>query len=538
MGFRMPSRDFWDGARTHALVVGYCAGCRRYQHPSVVWCASCRNEVVARSVSGDGHVVAVTVNHHRWTDWLELPYVVAIVTLDDAPGVRLTTNIVACEPEDVVIGLSVRVRFVERAGLVVPAFAPRDDDRQVGSAVVPEPLAPGIRRQVGHQFEDDVAVTGIGSSAVGRGLDRSPRGLVIDACLAAMDDAGLSPAEVDGLCGYPGPEGMPGLSQGGVRAVMQDLGIRPIWHAAGSETPGQTGPVIAAMLAVSAGLCRHVLCVSATAQSAPPAKEAVRRGPGPFGADDELQWRLPYGAVSPAHWIALSASHYLHRYGVDRSALGWVAITARDHATRNPDAVFRTPLSMDDYLDARVISTPFGLYDCDVPCDGAYAVVISRRDEAANLRQPPVRVEAVGTRIEEPQSWDQGTLTHQPNVFGPARHLWSRTDLRPADVKAAQLYDGFTFNALTWLEALGFCGIGEAGDFVDGGRRIGRGGDLPLNTHGGQLSAGRSNGYGALLEAVRQIRGTAGGSQVEDADVVVASSGGGIPANCLLLTAG
>jgi acetyl-CoA acetyltransferase len=190
---------------------------------------------------------------------------------------------------------------------------------------------------------------------------------------------------------------------------------------------------------------------------------------------------------------------------------------------------------MDDYLSARPVSTPFGLYDCDVPCDGAIAVVVSAAETAPDLRRPPIRFEAAGTQIVERVSWDQSTLAHEPQVLGPAAHLWTRTDLRPSDVDLALLYDGFTFNCVSWLEGLGFCGIGEAADFLDGGTRIARDGELPLNTHGGQLSHGRTHGFGLLQEAVVQLRHDAGERQVTDAEVAVVSSGGLTPSSALLL---
>ena len=144
-------------------------------------------------------------------------------------------------------------------------------------------------------------------------------------------------------------------------------------------------------------------------------------------------------------------------------------------------------------------------------------------------------IEAVGSQITEPQSWDQGTITHQPNIFGPAKHLWSRTELRTHDVDVAELYDGFTFNAVSWLEGLGFCAPGQAREFLDEGRRISLTGDLPLNTHGGQLSAGRTNGYGNIHEAVLQLRGHAEQRQIAGAKVAAVSSGGGIAASAMLL---
>jgi acetyl-CoA acetyltransferase len=173
-----------------------------------------------------------------------------------------------------------------------------------------------------------------------------------------------------------------------------------------------------------------------------------------------------------------------------------------------------------------------------VPCDGAVAIVVSSVETARDLRQRPILVEAVGTKVDERQSWDQGTITHLPNVFGPAAHLWSRTTLTPDDVDVAELYDGFSFNCLSWLEALGFCGVGEAADFLDGGRRIALDGELPLNTHGGQLSGGRTHGYGFLHEAVVQLRGDGGDRQVPGARVAAVSAGGGVPAGAFLLRRG
>jgi acetyl-CoA acetyltransferase len=155
--------------------------------------------------------------------------------------------------------------------------------------------------------------------------------------------------------------------------------------------------------------------------------------------------------------------------------------------------------------------------------------------DSLELGMSPVLVEAVGTQIIERVEWDQSTLTREPQVLGQSAHLWSRTSLRPADVDVAELYDGFTFNCLSWIEALGFCGIGEAADFLDGGKNIARDGVLPLNAHGGQLSHGRTHGMGLVHEAVVQLRGEGGPRQVPGARVAVASSGGLTPSGVLLL---
>jgi len=160
---------------------------------------------------------------------------------------------------------------------------------------------------------------------------------------------------------------------------------------------------------------------------------------------------------------------------------------------------------------------------------------VSDATVAVDLPKPAVRIEAIGSQILERVSWDQGTVTHEPQVLGQAAHLWSRTNLRPGDVDLALVYDGFTFNAISWLEGLGFCGLGEANDWIDKGKRIALDGDLPVNPHGGQLSEGRTHGFGFIYEAVVQLRHEADERQVPGARTAVVTSGGGTPSGVLLL---
>ncbi|MDG2026068.1 MAG: thiolase family protein [Acidimicrobiales bacterium] len=390
------------------------------------------------------------------------------------------------------------------------------------------------------RFEHDVVLSGIGKSAVGRRLDRDPLALVRDAAEVALADAGLTMADIDGLSTAPGPlPGPPmGYTVGGIEVLTELLGVRPTWFAASPETMGHAGPIIDGALAVSAGLCRHVLSIRATWEGTHRRLLAEGELPAPGGGrvTGRAQWHSPFGAMSPANWIAMQATNHMATYGTTKEQLGALALNARANAARNPDAIYRDPLTMDDYLGARLVSTPFGLYDCDVPCDGAVAVIISSVDTIADLRAP-VRLDAVGTAMTERFSWDQGTMEHEPMVAGPAEHLWTRTDLTPADVDVAQLYDGFTFNCLSWLEALGFCEVGDGGPFVEGGDRIALDGELPLNTSGGQLSEGRLHGFGLVHEAVVQLRGDGDERQVPGSpEVCVVSTGGGHPGGALLLT--
>ena len=485
-------------------------------------------------------VVGYTVNQHQWHPDFPPPYIIAIVAIDEDPRVRLTTNLVDVDPADVCVGLTVEVRFEHVEDVWLPVFTPRTDGSGVGPLPADEIAADHVRPMpTDDKFESKVALTGIGMSRIGRRLGVDPLSLTIEACRRAVSDAGLTMADIDGLSTYPGGAAAGGHAEGGITALEESLRLRPTWFNGGAETPGQGGSVVAAMLAVAAGLCRHVLCFRTVWESTwtdrqrlqPPSGSGSGRVEGDF-----TTWRLPFGAMSAANWIAMNASNHFERYGTTRDALGAIAVNARRNAGLNPNAVYREPMTMADYYGGRMITSPFGLYDCDVPCDGAIAVVVSAREVSRDLRHPPVLVDAVGTQIIDRVSWDQGTLSHEPQTIGPAAHLWSRSSLRPEDVDVAELYDGFTFNCLSWIEALGFCGIGEAGDFLADPGRIALDGQLPLNTFGGQLSAGRTHGYGFLHEAVVQLRGDGGERQVDGAEVAVVSTGGGTPGGCFLFT--
>jgi acetyl-CoA acetyltransferase/uncharacterized OB-fold protein len=525
---------FWTSGADGRLRVQGCRDCGQLVHPPVPICPKCRSRSWEPTVvSGHATVVGFTVNAHVWLPGFDPPYVVANVALAEDPSVRLTTNIVACPPDEVHIGQEVTVRFEAHEDVWIPLFEPTGATDPVDR--VPEPERPRPRPPLGAgRFEHRAVLSGIGRAGLGRRLMVDPLSLTVDACLQAVADAGLRLEDIDGLSTYPGGA-LGGMSEGGVTAVEEALRLRPTWFNGGGEIPGPGGAVIAAMLAVAGGLCRHVLCFRTVWESTYAALglgagRAGGRVSGSFG-----EWRFPFGAMSAAHWIAMNANQYLHRYGATREVLGWIALNGRANAGRNPAAIYRDPMTMEDYLSARPITSPFGLYDCDVPCDASIAVVVSDASVAADLPKPAVRVEAVGTQILERVSWDQDTVTHEPQVLGQSAHLWTRTSLRPDDVDLALVYDGFTFNAVSWLEGLGFCGIGEAKDWLDGGRRIAPDGDLPVNPHGGQLSEGRTHGFGFIYEAVTQLRREAGERQVAQAATAVVTTGGGTPSGVLLL---
>ncbi len=531
---------FWTAGADGQLRFRECRACQALIHPPAPVCRYCRSrDIGVRDVSGRATLAGFTVNHRFSIPGMPAPYVVAQVAIAEDPRVRLTTNIVDSDPEALELGQQVQVVFEQVDDVWLPLFRPVpgvDPGPLPDDAIAPERFGEHVRPMLTtEKFEDKVALTGIGMSKIGRRQMLPPLSLTIDACEAAIADAGLTFADIDGLSTYPGGGNLGGFGEGGVTALEAALGIRPTWHNGGIETFGPGGSVIAAMLAVSAGLARHVLCFRTLWEAT--FNEQMKQGKIVPSGGRTTGWQWPFGATSAAHTLALNAQRHFHRYGTTKETLGWIALNQRANAALNPTAIYRDPMTMEDYLGARPITTPFGLYDCDVPCDGAVAVIVSAVDAARDLAKPPVLVEAVGTQIIEPIDWDQSTLTHEPQVLGQAAHLWTRTSLRPSDVDVAELYDGFTMNCLSWIEALGFCGIGEAREFLDGGRNIARDGVIPLNTHGGQLSHGRTHGMGLLHEAVTRLRGEAGARQVADARVGVVSSGGLTPSGVILLRA-
>jgi acetyl-CoA acetyltransferase/uncharacterized OB-fold protein len=533
---------FWTAGADGRLRIQDCGSCSSLIHPPQPVCRYCGgHRMGVRTLSGYATLIGFTVNHRFSLPGLPAPYTVAQVAVEEDPRVRLTTNLVGCDPAELVLGMRMQVVFQQEGDVWLPLFRPATDQGEPAALpsdeVEPERIHTLIRPPVTtERFEDKVALTGIGASQSGRRLMRSPLALTVEACERAVADAGLTMADIDGLATYPGAGQVGGFGEGGLTLLEGAMGIRPTWHNGGSETFGPSGSIVAAMLAVAAGLARHVLCYRTVWE--PTYGELLKQGRAmPLGGPRTTSWLVPFGATSAAHTLAQNAQRHFHRYGTTRETLGWIALNQRANAALNPAAVYRDPLTMDDYLTARPITTPFGLYDCDVPCDASIAVVVSAKDAARDLAKPPVLVAAVGSQIAERTEWDQSTLTHEPQVLGQAAHLWSRTVLRPADVDVALLYDGFTFNCLSWIEALGFCGIGEAKDFLDGGKNIARDGLMPLNTHGGQLSHGRTHGMGLVQEAVVQLRGEAGPRQVPGARVAVVSSGGLTPSGVLLLRA-
>jgi acetyl-CoA acetyltransferase len=385
-----------------------------------------------------------------------------------------------------------------------------------------------------------VAISGAGQSAVGRPSPKSALALTVDTCLAAIADAGLSVDDIDGLSTYPGAiDNGSGFAPIGISETRVALNLKLTWTSGSAlDGPGHMSAIFNAIAAISAGLVRHVLVFRTVAEATARAKVhhagvvggGVNAAARIWGAN---QWTIPYNALNACPWFAVFAQRHFHQYGTTSEQLGQVAINGRRMAALNPNAIYRAPITIDDYLAAPFIATPLRRLDCDAHIDGSTALVLSHVDAARDLRNPPIIIDGMGSAIHRGGYVSPDDFTSL-GCEQAADMMWSQTDLKPKDIDVAQIYDGFSVLTLLWLEALGFCKKGEGGDFLQGGTRIGLDGELPMNTSGGQLSAGRFHGYGHTFEACQQLWGRAGQRQVPDARTTVVSNGG-VGLGCLVL---
>lgn len=377
-------------------------------------------------------------------------------------------------------------------------------------------------------------ITGIGQSEVGKRLERHPLLLTVDAVKEALTDAGLSIEQIDGVATYPGrvPQ-MLGFSPVGADELIDALGIKASWYFGGGEISSQLGAIVEAAGAIRNGQARHVICYRTVYEAAAMARPDEYPMPRRDRVDGMSQWTAPFNAMSAANWVAQYAMRHVKKYGLTREQLAQIALTGRANALRNPKAImYGKPLSLDEYLEARMISEPLCLYDCDQYTDASTVVIVSAGDAVDDVHCTPIRIAAMAGSVDR-HSWDQAEWMAS---YATGRDLWKRTDYKPSDVDTVQFYDGFSFLTLSWFEALGFCEVGEGGRFIEGGERIALDGELPLNTFGGQIGAGRLHGFGFAHESVVQLRGQGGERQIPgDPRVAIATSGGGPLATALLL---
>lgn len=379
------------------------------------------------------------------------------------------------------------------------------------------------------------AVVGVGHSGCFKFADEPEPRLWIRAVLEAIEDAGLSPNQIDGLSAL-NMTPVPGAAVPNPMFIAQSLGLPGVnWHAGALGGAYATGVLASCAAAVASGQCDYA--VGLHNMSSGPKQQALAGG-RPYGlredADGQRAFTAPYGYSVFLQYLAAYQQRIMSLYGITREQIGRMVVDQRAGAVDNPLAVFRTPLTLDDYLESRMIADPMCLYDCDMPVDAAAAYVVTSAERAADLRHPPVK-------IAHAQSFMGGgadfIFHYDYTELFPKRYaerFWRMADFSPADLDCAMLHDGFSIYTLMWLESLGIVPKGESGEFAGAGE-LSRTGSLPLNTHGGNLSEGRFQGGGHVVEAVRQLRGTAGPRQLDSPRVCVISSGGTPTASAAVL---
>lgn len=360
------------------------------------------------------------------------------------------------------------------------------------------------------------AVVGVAESDLGEiGPGFTPLDLIGQATSRALDDAGLTKNDIDGLFSASAYYHMPTLSVG------EYLGIRPRYSDATSMGGSSfVSHLFHAAAAIEAGLCNVALITYGSTQRSD--------GGRLVSGSEALPYESPYKPRYPVSMYALAASRHMHEYGTRREQLAEVAVAARQWARLNPKAFKRDDLTIDDVLTSRMVSTPLSVLDCCLVTDGGGAVILTDADRARDLRKPPVYLLGAGeAHWHRNISQMPDLTTSAASESGP--RAYEMAGVSAADVNVAMLYDAFTINTIMFLEDLGFCGKGEGGDFVSGGR-IAPGGDLAVNTNGGGLSYNHPGMYGLLLilEAVRQVRGECDDRQVEGAEVALVHGNGGV----------
>ena len=364
------------------------------------------------------------------------------------------------------------------------------------------------------------AIVGVGQAGIGEAHGFTAMEILAQAATQAVADAGLTMQDIDGLATCSSAASMWALP------VAEYLGLRPQFidstMLGGSSFIAHLMP---AMLALESGQCNAVLvCYGSTQKTGSFSRKGMTEA---FKLVDPLPYEHPYSPMLPPTAYALAASRHMYEFGTTREQLAEVAVAARRWAQLNPEAYMRDPLSIDDVLNARMISTPLTVRDCCLVTDGAGAFVLMRADRAKAQKQKPVYVLGNATAVWNRQISSMENLT-VTSASESGQRAFAMAGLQPSDVDVVGLYDAFTINPLLFLEDLGFCKKGEAGAFVQNGG-IAPGGRLPVNTNGGGLSCVHPGMYGIFLviEAVRQLRGECGERQVKDAKIALAHGNGG-----------
>jgi acetyl-CoA acetyltransferase len=381
------------------------------------------------------------------------------------------------------------------------------------------------------------AIAGIGATEFSKASGRSELKLAVEAVRAALDDAGLTPADVDGLVTFS-------MDSNAEIAVAREIGAGELtfFSLIGYGGGAACATVHQAAMAVATGAANVVVCYRALNERSGRrfGQVAVGAVQGATSSALDNAWHYPMGLATPAATVAMAARRYMHVYGATSADFGAVAVADRKHAATNPAAWFyQRPITLAEHQESRWICEPLRLLDCCQETDGAVAIVVTNLERARFLAKEPVVIRAAAQGSGPDQytmtSYYRDDLTGLPEMGVVARQLWAQAGIGPAEIRTAVLYDHFTPYVLMQLEELGFCLRGEAKDFIAGGA-IELGGRLPLNPHGGQLGEGYLHGMNGIAEAVRQVRRTAVNQVPGDGPVLV-TAGTGVPTSGLILSA-
>ena len=376
------------------------------------------------------------------------------------------------------------------------------------------------------------AIAGIGQTEFSKESGRTEMRLAVEAARAALDDAGLSPSDVDGFCTFS-------MDSNEEIELARNLGCGDLSFYSRIHYGGGAACAVIhqAAMAVATGSANVVVAYRAL-NGRSWRRFGLSIHDKPTAELIHYSWYTPFGLTTPASWVAMFAQRYMHTYGATSEDLGRVAVAHRAFAATNPDAWFyEKPITLEDHQSSRWIVEPLRLLDCCQESDGGVAVVVTSAERARDLRQTPAFIKAAaqgsGAGQEEMTSYYRDDLTRLPEVAAVSRQIWRQSGLEPTDVQTAVIYDPFTPFVLLQLEEFGFCGPGEAKDFV-ASKGIGPGGVLPVNTNGGQLGEGYIHGMNGVAEGVRQVRGTAA-NQVDDVTNVLVTAGVGVPTSGIIL---
>ncbi len=383
-------------------------------------------------------------------------------------------------------------------------------------------------------FARQTAIVGIGATEFSKNSGRSELQLAGEAVLAAVEDAGLKPSDVDGLTTFT----METNSEIEV-ARAASLGDLTFFSKIGYGGGAACATVQQASLAVATGVADVVVCYRAfNERSGHRFGSGAHRGE-PTAEGIAMSWVSTFGLMTPASWVAMFAQRYMHEYGATSADFGLVSVADRKHAATNPKAWFyQQPITLEDHQNSRWIVEPLHLLDCCQETDGGQAIVVTTVERARDLRHAPAVVAGAAQGSAKGQqsmvSYYRDDIAGLPEMGLVAEQLWGQSGIGPDDVQTAVIYDHFTPFVLQQLEEFGFCKRGEAKDFIKDGA-IELGGRLPINTHGGQLGEAYLHGMNGIAEGVRQVRGTSV-NQVPDVENVLVTAGTGVPTSGLVLS--